>query len=268
MTAQVQLPEPLGEVERSQLAELEGIVKDGRQAFLAVGNALCEIRDRRLYRATHGSFEDYLRERWDISRAHGYRLIEAAHIAGVVSPMGDNGDWRARLRVEQGLVEEAQAGESSPPEPDAPAPEAEPEDAAGESSPPGDRDRTAPSEHVPPPASERVARRLAATAKRHGEDRAAEVWRQAYEQHGEDATEAQVAAIADVHAREPATGEVVGDGIGEARKRYSSAASRAFRDNDAGAARQALAVWRQEVKPALERVAREGVEIDRSRWRR
>jgi hypothetical protein len=33
-------------------------------------------------------------------------------------------------------------------------------------------------------------------------------------------------------------------------------------------ARQALAVWRHEIKPALERVAHEGVEIDRSRWRR
>jgi hypothetical protein len=65
-----------------------------------------------------------------------------------------------------------------------------------------------------------------------------------------------------------AAGEVLDDPLSGARKRYSSAASRAFRDNDKAAARQALAVWRQELKPALEQVARDGIEIDRSRWRR
>jgi Protein of unknown function (DUF3102) len=64
------------------------------------------------------------------------------------------------------------------------------------------------------------------------------------------------------------SGEVLDEPLAEARKRYSAAASRAFRDNDKASARQALAVWRHEVRPALERVARDGIEIDRSRWRR
>lgn len=70
-------------------------------------------------------------------------------------------------------------------------------------------------------------------------------------------------------ASEPkAAGEVLDDPLSEARKRYSSAQSRAFRDNDANSARYALKLLREEIRPALERVARDGIEIDRSRWQR
>jgi hypothetical protein len=49
--------------------------------FIDVGLALTEIRDSRLYRETHKSFDTYLTERWDIERRHAYRLIEAAKVA-------------------------------------------------------------------------------------------------------------------------------------------------------------------------------------------
>lgn len=71
-----------------RLAELEEVVERGLSTFVEVGNALMEIRDARLYRATHPTFEAYCRERWGFSRSHGYRLIRAAELAEL-SPTGD-----------------------------------------------------------------------------------------------------------------------------------------------------------------------------------
>jgi hypothetical protein len=63
-----------------------------------------------------------------------------------------------------------------------------------------------------------------------------------------------------------AAGEVLDDPLGEARRRYSSAASQAFKHNDARSARYALALLRNEIRPALERIARDGVDREPGRW--
>ena len=47
------------EIEVARLAELELVIERGQKAFVAVGNALAEIRDQRLYRETHATFEAY-----------------------------------------------------------------------------------------------------------------------------------------------------------------------------------------------------------------
>ena len=47
------------------------------------------IRDARLYRGTHATFEDYAEQRWDVSRSQAYRLIDAWPLAERLSPMGD-----------------------------------------------------------------------------------------------------------------------------------------------------------------------------------
>ncbi len=44
------------------------------------GKALRELRDRRLYRSTHDTFEHYCRDRFNMRRAHPYRLILAASV--------------------------------------------------------------------------------------------------------------------------------------------------------------------------------------------
>lgn len=75
--------------EREDLAECEAIIRRGRRVFLEVGEALARIRDRRLYRASHDSFEAYCIERWDMSRPAAYRAIDAAQVVGNLSPMGD-----------------------------------------------------------------------------------------------------------------------------------------------------------------------------------
>jgi len=81
--------EALAPAEQTRLAELEAVVERGMQTFVEVGLALTEIRDARLYRETHGTFETYLAARWGMSRANGYRMIDAAQVAELVSPMGD-----------------------------------------------------------------------------------------------------------------------------------------------------------------------------------
>ncbi len=73
-----------GDVVATSLAELEAIIERGRQTFIEVGNALMEIRDRRLYRETHATFEAYCWERWGWTRRIGYNYIEAAQVASNV----------------------------------------------------------------------------------------------------------------------------------------------------------------------------------------
>jgi hypothetical protein len=79
----------LGARERSDLTACEAALDNLRVAFAAAGKALQVIRDARLYRDTHGTFEEYLAERWDMSRAQAYRLIDAWPLAERLSPMGD-----------------------------------------------------------------------------------------------------------------------------------------------------------------------------------
>ncbi|MGJ5632979.1 hypothetical protein [Nostoc sp. CALU 1950] len=72
----VEVPE-LTEQEQSDRLHLERRVE---RAFFEAGKALTELRDRRLYRSTHKTFEDYCRERFGFSRRQPYHLIEAAVI--------------------------------------------------------------------------------------------------------------------------------------------------------------------------------------------
>jgi hypothetical protein len=68
----------LSGTERSQLAMCEQVIERGKRSWIDMGRALREIRDARLYRATHGTFEDYCEQRWEIARRHAYRLMDGA----------------------------------------------------------------------------------------------------------------------------------------------------------------------------------------------
>jgi hypothetical protein len=67
--------------EAGELAECEAIVERGLETFIEVGTALLKIRDGRLYRQTFGTFEDYCRVRWGMSRQRAGQLIDAASVA-------------------------------------------------------------------------------------------------------------------------------------------------------------------------------------------
>jgi len=62
------------------LKRLEDIIDRGRRSFIEVGEALLAIRDGRLYRTTHSTFDDYCRERWDLGRNYVNKQIRAAQV--------------------------------------------------------------------------------------------------------------------------------------------------------------------------------------------
>jgi hypothetical protein len=74
--AAVEVPELTPE-EQSDRIHLERKVE---RAFFEAGKALMELRDRRLYRSTHKTFEEYCRERFGHSRRQSYLLIDAAAV--------------------------------------------------------------------------------------------------------------------------------------------------------------------------------------------
>ena len=78
-------PATLTRDEADELADHEAIIEQSQAVFVEVGNALMAIRDAKLYRASHPTFDAYLAERWPaISKRRGYQLIDAAAIATVV----------------------------------------------------------------------------------------------------------------------------------------------------------------------------------------
>ena len=73
----------------SELAECEAVIERGLQTFVDVGNALMRIRDGRLYGALYDTFEEYCRDRWDMSRSYAHRMIDAAVTTGNLLPIGN-----------------------------------------------------------------------------------------------------------------------------------------------------------------------------------
>lgn len=74
--------------EDNRLRELEATIEAGVHTFVDVGLALLEIRDSRLYRASHPTFDAYCRERWGWDRTYAHRNIEAAKVAALL-PIGN-----------------------------------------------------------------------------------------------------------------------------------------------------------------------------------
>lgn len=95
------------------LAECEAVIERGLGTFVEVGEALTRIRDGHLYGS--GTFDDYCRDRWSISRPRAYQLIAAAETATLVSTNVDTPALRteavarelAPLRSEPDALREA-----------------------------------------------------------------------------------------------------------------------------------------------------------------
>jgi hypothetical protein len=67
------------------LAHHEAVIERGLETFVEVGQALMAIRDGRLYKATHLSFDDYCDQRWGFSRVQSTHLIGAAQTVTMVT---------------------------------------------------------------------------------------------------------------------------------------------------------------------------------------
>ena len=80
----VEVPELTEEEQRDRL-HLERRVE---RAFFEAGKALTELRDRRLYRSTHKTFEEYCRDRFGHSRQQSNYLIAAAGVYENLTTIG------------------------------------------------------------------------------------------------------------------------------------------------------------------------------------
>jgi hypothetical protein len=87
------------------LAQQEAVIERGLKSFIEVGEALAAIRDQRLYRATHHTFDAYLEDRWpDLGkRNYAHKLIKASRIAtelGTAVPNATpSSEWQIRPLV-------------------------------------------------------------------------------------------------------------------------------------------------------------------------
>ena len=73
--AGVDITETLTDEEKSLFGVCEQAIEADLKGFIAVGRALADIRDNRLYRETHKTFEKYCKDRWDLSRGYADQQI-------------------------------------------------------------------------------------------------------------------------------------------------------------------------------------------------
>lgn len=66
------------------LAKAEATIERGLATFMEVGAALGQIRDGKLYREQHDSFESYCRDRWNFTARRANQLMDAAEIGTMV----------------------------------------------------------------------------------------------------------------------------------------------------------------------------------------
>lgn len=90
--------DPLSKEEKKVLRHCESVIKRGVRTFVEVGSALKEIQGNQLYREKHSTFDEYCKNRWEMSRAHAYRLIESAKVVEDVSPTGDAPERESQAR--------------------------------------------------------------------------------------------------------------------------------------------------------------------------
>lgn len=83
---------------RVALADCEQRIERGLKTFIDVGQALAEIRDSRLYKGSHDTFEAYCSERWGFTDRRARQIMEAAEI-GTMVPVENERQARALASV-------------------------------------------------------------------------------------------------------------------------------------------------------------------------
>jgi hypothetical protein len=71
--------------DRLELERLERLAAEGQEVF---DRALLRIHDEGLYRASHPTWDDYLSERWSMTRQTAARRFDWLSIVDSLSPMG------------------------------------------------------------------------------------------------------------------------------------------------------------------------------------
>lgn len=75
-------------IETSRLADLEETIGRGLETFVEVGEALREIRDSGLYKDGYPTFEEYCRQRWQMSRPRAYELMQSSEVVSAIADTG------------------------------------------------------------------------------------------------------------------------------------------------------------------------------------
>lgn len=70
----------LSVAETAELSQFETVIEKNLRGFYEVGTALAKIRDSRLYRETHDTFQDYCWDRWEISWNYAYKQMASSQV--------------------------------------------------------------------------------------------------------------------------------------------------------------------------------------------
>ena len=87
------------------LKDLENIIARGLPSYDAVAIALLEIHERKLYSKLYGSFQEYVKRRWQFSRARAYQMLHFARLkrlSTTVDTDGPENERQARALDAQG----------------------------------------------------------------------------------------------------------------------------------------------------------------------
>ena len=100
--------------DRRRFDHLDEVVTAGLKTFLAVAEALAEIKAAKLYRENFGNFEEYCKQRHGLSRTRAYQLLDARDVMGelqtstIVDILPTNEcQLRALVKVPEGKAPEA-----------------------------------------------------------------------------------------------------------------------------------------------------------------
>jgi len=74
----------LNDHEKTRLQHCEAVISRGLSTFITTGAALAEIRASALYRATHATWGEYLREKWGMSRQRAHQIESATVVSRIL----------------------------------------------------------------------------------------------------------------------------------------------------------------------------------------
>jgi hypothetical protein len=90
--------------ETVKLRHLETVIESGVKAFYELGKALKEIKEGKLYRLTHSTFEEYCEQKWGMSRNYINRNIGSVEVIDNLVPIGTVPQSESQARPLTSLV--------------------------------------------------------------------------------------------------------------------------------------------------------------------
>ena len=85
--------------ESKRLTQLEVVIKNGQETFVAVGSALAEIRDKKLYRSFYPTFDKYIEDVWGFTASRARQLCIAAETVKALPMVTNERAARALSKV-------------------------------------------------------------------------------------------------------------------------------------------------------------------------